>query len=161
MLAALGATFARPLHTAEGAVARAVVARPPVAPPTPLPPADGKTVEEQVIEIISERTGIDAKRIKRDDVLVKDLAVKPDVPAEIRKDIAKKFAITIPDDEPEKITVVGGVPIAVPLADNDFRKVGTVGQAIDYVDKAVKKKAGTPAQRLPMITAGVRAPILP
>jgi acyl carrier protein len=112
---------------------------PPDRPP--MPPAIEKTVEERVIEILAERTGVDAKRIKRDDTLVKDLGAKPDVVAEIRKEIAKKFDIKIPDDEPEKVSVVGGVPVVRPLADDDFRRVRTVGQAIDYVDKALKKKA--------------------
>jgi acyl carrier protein len=166
MLAALGAAIAKPVHAADGAIAKAAVMRPAaivVGTPIPVPPKNEKVVEEQVIAIISERTGVEAKRIKRDDTLVKDLGAKADALVEIRKDIAKKFDIKIPEDEAEKVTVVAGVPIPSADSDDDFKKVGTVGQAIDYVDKALKKKAqangtATPVPIRPIMAGVMRGP---
>jgi acyl carrier protein len=146
MLAALSPAVAMPALAAQGSGRGGGLG---ALPPDPAaPPKDEKTVEERVIEILAERTGVDAKRIKRDDTLVKDLGAKPEVVAEIRKEIAKKFDIKIPDDGPEKITVVGGVPIAHPLPDDDFKKIATVGETIDYVEKALKRKAAA-AQQAP------------
>jgi acyl carrier protein len=150
MLAALGVAIARPVQ------AEVVFG---LTPQNPDDSEEEKSVEERVIEIISSRTGVDAKRIKRNDVLVKDLGAKADALVELRKDIAKKFDIKVPYDEPEKITVVAGVPIPSAVPDDDFKKVSTVGQTIDYVQKALKKKAEAQADAQPgsrlIIVAGL------
>ena len=118
-------------------------------------PKEEKTVEERVIEIISDRTGVEAKRIKRKDKLVDDLGARLDDLALIRKDVAKKFDIKIPDDDPNKFPIaVAGVIPAVPA--DDFKRISTVGEMIDYVEKALKKKAPPECARAqPMIIAGL------
>ena len=66
------------------------------------------------------------KTIKRDDKFVKNLGAKANDLVELRKEFAKKFDIKIPDD--------------------DFKKIRSVGETIDYVEKALKKKAEQTAQ---------------
>jgi acyl carrier protein len=143
MLAALGAAISRPVHAAEGAVERAVMRPAGIVVGQPVNPVDpsqkAKTVEERVVEIIADQTGIEAKKIKRDDKLVKDLGAQPADLAEIRKDVAKKFDLKVSED--------------------DFKNIGTVGETVDYVEKALKKKAPPVAQPAPVpirpIMAGV------
>ena len=112
MLAALGASTAGPAMAWQG-----------IGPGLP-PPKKAATVEERVIEIISNRTQIEAKSIKRGDALVKDLAAKPDDLVKLRKDVEKKFDLKVSAD--------------------DFKKIDTVGETIDYVEKALKKKTTPP-----------------
>ncbi len=128
MLAALGAAISRPINAAEGAVAKGIMkpAGIVVGPPVTLPTKKEKTVEERVIEIVSDRWNIDPKNVKRDDQYVKNLGAKPDDLVELRKEVAKKFDIKIPDD--------------------DFKKITSVGETVNYVEKALKKKAEQTAQ---------------
>lgn len=87
--------------------------------PHPMPLAEKeRSVEERVIEIISNRTGVEANRITRNDTLVKDPHVRYLV--ELRRIIEVMFDIEVPVD--------------------DFNKIGTVGEMIDYVEKALKNK---------------------
>ena len=85
------------------------------APPRP----KGKPVEERVIEVISKRTGVEVKQIKRDNTLVKDLALKADDLENLRKDLEKEFGIDVPEA---------------------LKNLGTVGETIDYVAKALKDR---------------------
>ena len=133
MLAALGAAMTRPVHAADGALQKGVEAGPIPCPPDqalvpnvsgPLPSVKPKTVEERVIEIIVRRTGVEPKRIKRESTLVKDLGIKPANLVRLRKNVAKQFNIKVPAA--------------------DFKKIGTVGEMIGYVEKALKKNAPPP-----------------
>ncbi len=108
-----------------------------------LPPRKEKTVEERVIEIVADRWNIDPKNVKRDDQFVKNLGAKANDLVELRKEFAKKFDIKIPDD--------------------DFKKIRSVGETIDYVEKALKKKAEQTAQPAqppirPMMAGVMRGP---
>ncbi len=109
MLAALGASTAAPAKGEVIAGIRAV-----------LPPQE-ETTEDRVIQIISERVGVDAHGVKRDNRLVKDLGAKPADLKELRKDLENQFKIKVPDEA--------------------LKNLGTVGEMVDYVERALKKKA--------------------
>jgi acyl carrier protein len=98
-----------------------------------VPPKKEKTTEEKVIGLIADRTGVEAKRIQRDNSLVDDLNAKPADLATLREDLEKQFAIKVPAAE--------------------FQKIGTVGETVDYVEKALKKKA---MPKSPPVSRGVR-----
>ncbi len=127
MLAALGASTATPVMAWQG-----------IGPGLP-PPKKEKpvTLAGRVIEIISKRTGAEGTRILRNDALVRDLGAKPANLVELRKDLEKEFNIEIPP--------------------GDFKKIGTVGDMIDYVEKARKKKTA-PA---PPASRGIRPDMPP
>ena len=117
-----------------------IVVGPPLNPAAPSPKKE-QTVAERIIEIISDRTGVEPKHIKRDDKLVKDLGAKPNDLVAIRKDVAKKFDIKIPADSDRPIVIaVAGVTPSNPVPDDDFKKISTVGEMIDYVEKAVRRR---------------------
>jgi acyl carrier protein len=138
MLAALGAAVALPVHAQEVINVAGLLVLPPQENTDP--PKKEKTVEERVIEIIADQTGTEAKKIKRGDKLVKDLGAEPADLAEIRKDVAKKFGL--------KVTAA------------DFKDIGSVGETIDYVEKALKKKPVAPLPPAPQFraVAGIIAP---
>jgi acyl carrier protein len=129
MLAALGtirlAVAEEPAHPQPAGI-------PPGRPP--MPPKKEKTVEERVIDVISKRSGVEAKDIKRNDTLVKDLKVKPADLVELRKDLEKEFDIEI--------------------STPDFKKVRFVANAITCVQKALKSKK-TPSAP-PPASAGIQ-----
>jgi acyl carrier protein len=128
MLAALGAfrpaVAEEPPHSSLGI--------PPDRPP--IPPEKAKTVEERVIDIVSKRTGVEAKNIKRSDTLVRDLKAKPDDLEQMRKDLEKEF----------------NIEISAP----DFKKVRFVANAVTCVQKAIDSKPRPPAS--PPGSAGIR-----
>ncbi len=97
---------------ALGAIRSAVAdepAHPRPAPPDPKPPKNEKTVEARVIRVISGRTGVEAKDIKRGDALVRDLGVKTADLDALRKDLEKEFNIAIPAAEFKMFRFVGSV----------------------------------------------------
>jgi len=72
------------------------------------------TIEERVIEIVSEQMGVDKTQVARDTSFVNDLGADSLDTVELVMEFEDEFDISIPDQDAEKIQ--------------------TVGQAIDYVE---------------------------
>ena len=72
------------------------------------------SVEERVVDIVSEQLGVDKEKISRETSFVNDLGADSLDTVELVMELEEEFDITIPDDAAEKIQ--------------------TVGQAIDYID---------------------------
>lgn len=73
------------------------------------------SLEEQVIEIISEQMGVSKDQINRETSFINDLGADSLDTVELVMELEEKFDITIPDEDAEKIQ--------------------TVGQAIDYIQE--------------------------
>ncbi len=76
------------------------------------------SVEERVIEIVSEQMGVAKDQVTRDTSFVNDLGADSLDTVELVMEFEEEFDITIPDEEAEKI--------------------GTVGQAINYIEEHSK-----------------------
>ena len=76
------------------------------------------SVEERVIEIVSEQMGVAKDRVTRETSFVNDLGADSLDTVELVMEFEEEFDITIPDEEAEKI--------------------GTVGQAISYIEEHSK-----------------------
>lgn len=74
------------------------------------------SVEEQVINIVSEQLGVEKKNIKRESNFVNDLGADSLDTVELVMELEDEFEIKIPEDAAEKIQ--------------------TVGQAIDHIEEA-------------------------
>ena len=74
------------------------------------------SVEERVIEIVSEQMGVSKDQVTRETSFVNDLGADSLDTVELVMEFEEEFDITIPDEEAEKIQ--------------------TVGQAIDYIEQA-------------------------
>ena len=72
------------------------------------------SIEERVIDIVSEQLGVDKEKITRETSFVNDLGADSLDTVELVMELEEEFDINIPDDAAEKIT--------------------TVGQAIDYIE---------------------------
>ena len=83
---------------------------------------DIKTIEEKVINIISEQMGVDKAEITRDTSFINDLNADSLDTVELVMEFEDEFDTTIPDEEAEKIQ--------------------TVGAAIDYIAKVLQSKKG-------------------
>ncbi|MCK6600935.1 MAG: acyl carrier protein [Bacteroidetes bacterium] len=75
-------------------------------------------VSEKVKEIIIEKLGVDASQITNEASFTNDLGADSLDTVELIMEFEKAFGITIPDEDAEKI--------------------GTVGAAVDYIEKHVK-----------------------
>ena len=73
-------------------------------------------VQDRVIDIVAEQLGVDKNKVTPDTSLVNDLGADSLDTVELVMELEEEFNINIPDDEAEKIQ--------------------TVGQAIDYIEKA-------------------------
>ena len=73
------------------------------------------SVEERVIEIVSEQMGVSKDQVTRETSFVNDLGADSLDTVELVMEFEEEFDITIPDEEAEKIQ--------------------TVGQAIDYIEQ--------------------------
>jgi acyl carrier protein len=71
------------------------------------------SVEERVVEIVSEQMGVAKDQISRDTSFITDLGADSLDTVELVMEFEEEFDITIPDEEAEKIQ--------------------TVGQAVDYI----------------------------
>jgi acyl carrier protein len=135
MLAALGIVAVRPVASAAQDLPPGGV-RPDQPIPVPmapggvrpdLPPKKPKTIEQRVISVIAKELKVDELRItahnKRIEVLllVDDLEATPSGLVQLRKGLEKEFSLK--------------VPVAT------FNKLHTVGETVDYVKKAVDKRA--------------------
>ncbi len=72
------------------------------------------SIEERVVDIVSEQLGVDKEKITRETSFVNDLGADSLDTVELVMELEEEFDINIPDDAAEKIT--------------------TVGQAIDYIE---------------------------
>jgi len=75
------------------------------------------SVEERVIDIVTEQLGVDRSQVKRETHFVNDLGADSLDTVELVMELEEEFDINIPDDAAEKIQ--------------------TVGQAIDHIQEAV------------------------
>ena len=76
------------------------------------------SVQERVIEIVSEQMGVAKDQIARETEFIKDLGADSLDTVELVMEFEEEFDIQIPDEEAEKIQ--------------------TVGQAIDYIQEHSK-----------------------
>jgi acyl carrier protein len=74
------------------------------------------SVSERVIEIVADQLGVDKEKITRETSFVNDLGADSLDTVELVMELEEEFDINIPDDAAEKIQ--------------------TVGQAIDFIEKA-------------------------
>ena len=73
------------------------------------------TTEGKVIKIVSEQLGVDIDEVKRASSFVDDLKADSLDVVELVMEFEDEFGITIPDE--------------------DYEKIQTVGNAIDYIDE--------------------------
>ena len=64
------------------------------------------SVEERVIEIVSEQMGVAKDQVTRETSFVNDLGADSLDTVELVMEFEEEFDITIPDEEAEKITTV-------------------------------------------------------
>ncbi len=74
------------------------------------------SVEERVIEIVSEQMGVSKDQVNRETSFVNDLGADSLDTVELVMEFEEEFDINIPDDAAEKIQ--------------------TVGQAVDYIEQS-------------------------
>lgn len=74
------------------------------------------TVAERVVDIVAEQLGVDKEKITPETSFVNDLGADSLDTVELVMELEEEFDIDIPEDAAEKIQ--------------------TVGQAIDYIEKA-------------------------
>lgn len=73
------------------------------------------SVEEKVVEIVSEQLGVPKEEVSRESSFVDDLKADSLDVVELVMEFEDEFGITIPDD--------------------DYEKMNTVGDAIDYIEE--------------------------
>ncbi|QDV32936.1 acyl carrier protein [Tautonia plasticadhaerens] len=76
------------------------------------------SIEERVVEIVSEQMGVAKDQISRETEFIKDLGADSLDTVELVMEFEEEFDIQIPDEEAEKIQ--------------------TVGQAVDYITEHSK-----------------------
>jgi acyl carrier protein len=74
------------------------------------------SVKDRVIDIVSEQLGVDREKVSPETSFVNDLGADSLDTVELVMELEEEFDINIPDDAAEKIQ--------------------TVGQAIEYIEKA-------------------------
>ena len=80
------------------------------------------SVEERVIEIVSEQMGVSKDQITKDTSFINDLGADSLDTVELVMELEEEFDITIPDEKAEEIQ--------------------TVGQAVAYIEEHTKTKDG-------------------
>ena len=78
------------------------------------------SVEERVIELVSENLGVNKEQVTRQTSFQEDMGADSLDIVELVMELEEEFEITIPDDQAEKIK--------------------TVGEAIDYIERELSKK---------------------
>ena len=78
------------------------------------------SVEERVIEIVSEQMGVNKDQINKDTSFINDLGADSLDTVELVMELEEEFDITIPDEKAEEIQ--------------------TVGQAVSYIEEHLKSK---------------------
>lgn len=74
------------------------------------------SVQERVIDIVAEQLGVDKEKVTPETSFVNDLGADSLDTVELVMELEEEFDINIPDDAAEKIQ--------------------TVGQAVEYIEKA-------------------------
>ena len=82
---------------------------------------DVQSIENKVIEIISEQMGVDKSEVTRETSFINDLNADSLDTVELVMEFEDEFDMSIPDEEAEKIQ--------------------TVGAAVDYIVNAAKSKS--------------------
>ena len=80
------------------------------------------SVEERVIEIVSEQMGVSKDQITKDTSFINDLGADSLDTVELVMELEEEFDVTIPDEKAEEIQ--------------------TVGQAVAYIEEHTKSKDG-------------------
>ena len=65
------------------------------------------SVEERVVDIVSEQLGVEKDKVTRETSFVHDLGADSLDTVELVMELEEEFDITIPDDAAEKIQTVG------------------------------------------------------
>lgn len=65
------------------------------------------SIEERVVEIVSEQLGVEKDKISRETSFVNDLGADSLDTVELVMELEEEFDISIPDDQAEKIQKVG------------------------------------------------------
>jgi acyl carrier protein len=78
------------------------------------------SVEERVIEIVSEQMGVSKDQITKETSFINDLGADSLDTVELVMELEEEFDITIPDEKAEEIQ--------------------TVGQAVSYIEEHLKNK---------------------
>jgi acyl carrier protein len=78
------------------------------------------SVEERVIELVSENLGVNKEQVTRKTSFIEDLGADSLDIVELIMELEEEFEINIPDEQAEKIK--------------------NVGEAIDYIEKEIAKK---------------------
>ena len=78
------------------------------------------SVEEKVIDIVSEQMNVDKSQVARETSFVNDLGADSLDTVELVMEFEDEFGLDIPDEDAEKIQ--------------------TVGEAIDYIEENQKEK---------------------
>jgi acyl carrier protein len=78
------------------------------------------SVEQRVIEIVCEHLAVNKETVTRNTSFIEDIGADSLDIVELVMELEEEFDIQIPDDQAEKIK--------------------TVGEAIDYIENAVKNK---------------------
>jgi acyl carrier protein len=87
-----------------------------------MPPPGGSTVsvEQRVIEIVCEHLAVNKETVTRNTAFIEDIGADSLDIVELVMELEEEFDIQIPDDQAEKIK--------------------TVGEAVDYIEQAIKNK---------------------
>ena len=80
------------------------------------------SVEQRVTEIVCEHLAVNKETVTRDTAFIEDIGADSLDIVELVMELEEEFDIQIPDDQAEKIK--------------------TVGEAVDYIEKAIKDKQG-------------------
>jgi acyl carrier protein len=78
------------------------------------------SVEERVVDIVCENLGVNKEQVTRSTSFIEDMGADSLDIVELVMELEEEFDIQIPDDQAEKIK--------------------TVGEAVDYIEAAVKNK---------------------
>ena len=78
------------------------------------------SVEQRVIEIVCENLAVNKEQVNRNTNFIEDIGADSLDIVELIMELEEEFDIQIPDDQAEKIR--------------------TVGEAIDYIENAIKNK---------------------
>ncbi len=78
-------------------------------------------IDERVKAIIAEKLGVSEEQVTNEATFTQDLGADSLETVELMLDLEKEFEVSIPDDVSDKIQ--------------------TVGQAIEFIEKAVEEKA--------------------
>jgi len=116
--------------------------RPDDKPPKEQPKSKSKpkpkrtgTIAERDTDLVAQQFKVDKKTITRETSLADDLKANFSDQVKLKKELEREFDIKIPGPE--------------------FKKLGNVGQIIDYVENAPKEPPSAPADQHPPVSRGI------